>query len=225
MGPLPYINGVIRADLLWTDGADSDVMSRLHFAYTGGPPSPVEATAIAAAIQGAAVTFLIPRCNDNVQLRGVDVIDLSGELAATGTHLATVDGSEAGNVLPAGVAVLLNHHVARRYRGGKPRTYLPCFGANDQDTASSWLAASVDALEAAWSSFIGAVAAITAGTTAVGAHVNVSYYQGYGLGRPRSNGHLYYPPSVRDAPIVEPITSTSVNPKPASQRRRNLHKS
>ena len=225
MATLPYVPGVLRADLLWADGHDVNMLTRLHFAYTGGPPSGADCVSIASGIRTAAATAFADLLNTDGVIRGVDVIDLSGEEAATGTDLTVTSGTLQGHPLPAGTALLINHAIARRYRGDKPRSYMPLFTAEQLNNPSEWNAASVQSFETTFASFVAAVGQIVAGSTQIGGHVNVSYYSGYGTPRPRSNGHLYYPPGVRATPKVDPITASTLNIRPGAQRRRNLHSS
>ncbi len=225
MPPLPAVAGVARVDLLWTVGSDLDVLTRLHFDYTGGPPSPTDCATLAGLIDDDASGIFPALLHPDNTFRGVDFIDLSGPLAATGTALVTNIGTRTGGNLPAGVAVIVDHKIARRYRGGKPRSYLPVFTATDLENPSEWAPASVTAMNAAWAAFVAGVLGLSSGSTTMGAPSNISYYSGYGAGRPRSNGHLYYPPALRAVPIHDPITGSTTNPKPGSQRRRNLHSS
>lgn len=226
MAPLPFVAHALRADILWTDDADLDVLTRLHFAYAGDAPSAADCESIAANLWTAMETNPLDMAGPNTSLRGVDVIDLSGESAATGTHLDTSPGRSIGaGVLPAGVCALVNYQIARRYRGGKPRSYLPFGTGANIDTNGRWTSGFKTTLEANLDLFFAAAALITAGTTDLGGPISIGYYSGYDTPRPRSNGHLYYPPKPRTVPKVDPITGWTLNPKPGSQRRRNLHSS
>jgi len=223
MPPLPYVPDVLRADLLWTDASDTNILTRLHYAYTGGPPSPTDCIALATGIYGAAVAQFISALNVDGKLRGVDVVDLADETAATGTYEHLTSGTNLNGFLPAGVAVLMNHHIARRYRGGKPRSYLPLMTPGNMDTPSAWSDSTIAGFNTQWAAFTTAVLALESGDTLLDEFVSVSYYKGYAAGRPRSNGHLYFPPGIRETPIVDTILRSTMNPKPGSQRRRNLH--
>ena len=220
--PIPVANA-LRADLLWTDSEDSNALTRLHFAYAGTPPSAADCINIASGIEASLIARIREYWAPSVQCRGVDVIDLSADDAHSGVYLSTTAGTRGGAILPAGACVLVNSHIARRYRGGKPRSYLPLLIAGDLADAQTWVEATRAALEAAWATFVADIALVTAGGTEVGGPISISYYQGYLPGRPRSNGHLMYAPAPRAVPKVDPILSQTVNRKPGSQRRRNLH--
>jgi hypothetical protein len=224
MPPLPSVAGAIRSDILWTDDADQNVMTRLHFAYTGGAPSDADCLALATDLYAKAAQFFLPELSPSSGLRGVDVIDLSDETAKTGTYLATTPGTSAGaGTLPGGVAALVNYQIARRYRGGKPRSYLPLGTGADVQANGMWTTGFKSSTEDALGRFFDQVSAMVAGETALHAPINISYYQGYDTPRTRSNGHLFYPPKPRDVPLVDTIIGWHLNQKPSSQRRRNLH--
>ena len=222
--PVPVPNA-LKVQLLWTDGNDTNVITGLHFAYAGDPPSGADCANIANAIDGLTLTHLIPLLSVDATMRGTVVIDLSSDLAHSGESDTPNPGTLAGAVLPAATAVLVNYGISRRYRGGKPRSYFPFGTAPQLGSPSKWLDAFVTNVSAALNAWNTGMEGIVEGTTSVGAGINISYNQGYGTPRTRSNGHLYYPPQPRVTPIVEPIISRVVNPKPSSQRRRNQHSS
>jgi hypothetical protein len=133
-------------------------------------------------------------------------------------------GTASGTPVPAGVALLQNFTVARRYRGGKPRIYLPVGTSATLQNASTWTSGFVTSMNAAWASastFIPAAA--PSGTTITG-QVSVSYYKDFTVfigstGRARNISTLR-----TGGPVIDSITAATVNAKPASQRRRNLQR-
>ncbi len=223
MTVLPAVPEVVRVSILWASGSDVDILTKLHFAYTGTPPNPAAAAALAADIDDAVATYFPALLNTDSVIRGVEIQDLSVfEGGASGAHLVTTAGTRAGGLLPAGVAAMVNYAIARKYRGGKPRSYLPLLVASDLASTSAWSAEAATAVNAAVTSLFTDVGAMVEGGCELGGPVQVSYFHGYDTPRPRSNGHLYYPPLPRDVPVVDPLTSWSLNLKPGSQRRRNL---
>ncbi len=223
MTVLPAVPEAVRVSILWGSGSDVDILTKLHFAYTGTPPNPAAAAALAADIDDAVATYFPALLNTDSVIRGVEIQDLSVfEGGAAGAHLVTTAGTREGGLLPAGVAAMVNYGIARKYRGGKPRSYLPLLVASDLDSTSAWSAAAATAVNAAVTSLFTDVAEMVEGGCELGGPIQVSYFHGYDTPRPRSNGHLYYPPLPRDTPIVDPLTSWGLNLKPGSQRRRNL---
>lgn len=158
----------------------------------------------------------------NVTLTEVLAQDLSSDTGAVGTATVSLTGDRSGGPLPAEVVSLINFVVARRYRGGKPRIYLPYGTDSDILDPQHWEAAFVTALTTAWGSFItDSFAAVWTGGGPL-EQVVVSYYLG-STGdltgtMPYIRGHTK--PTLRAAPVNYPITGFSVNPVPASQRRR-----
>jgi hypothetical protein len=224
MPELPAVPNACRVSLLWTDGNDNDLLTRLYFAYAGTPPDGETCELLAEDIRVPMVTRFQSFLNIQSYIRGVDFVDLSSVDGASGTALgAPTVGTRTGNYLPAGAAVLVNHTIARRYRGGKPRSYLPLFTAPDMNGPSKWDVTAQANLQTAFRAFQTDVAAISELGTALAGPISISYFNGYAAPRPRSNGHLMYPSARRPTPHVDPILSSSVNSKPGSQRRRNLH--
>lgn len=206
MAPLPPAPNTLRVNIQWFIGTDADVLNSIHFVYSGSAPSASDCVSFATTVHNAVNSDLISHLSDNSNLQQVEVIDISSNTGHFGLNTTPITGSRTGNSLPASNCVLVNHTVSRRYRGGKPRTYLPLFSSTDITGPSGWLSASVSAMQTSWNSFISAIEGASSGATTIGAFSNVSYYSGH---------------TLRGTPLVEPIVASIVNPIPGTQRRRN----
>jgi len=220
MPPLVAVPNVLRAQLLWSDAADLDVSTGFFFRYSGSAPSAVDATTLAGKIFTAAHPFM-EIALASVDLRGVRVTDLSSNMGGDGTHVETDPGTGGGDALPGGIGPLVNYSIARRYRGGKPRSYFPLFAAADLLTRQSWKPASIAAMGTAFSAFIGQVLGSTAGPTTITAHVNVSYYAGFTNIPGTETKRAKVVSKPRETPVVDDILGFGVSAIPGSQRRRN----
>lgn len=208
MPPLPNTAQVIQFDMVYGMGADENIINRLHWQYTGGAPSAADMATLCGDVAASYSAHLAALVNANGLLRKVDGIDLTSNTAAVGSFAANAAGTRTGAQLPVGVALLINHKIARRYRGGKPRTYAPFFSGSDFPGGGAWSAGSVTAAQTAWNAFLAGVTGSTAGTTVLATFGCVSYFQNKVL---------------RTAGLFEAISASSVNNLPASQRRRNGH--
>src|ERR1700688_1626092 len=121
----PLVPGVLRVIWKQTVGADVDVVTRLYFSYTGTAPSDATCLLLAEQFWLAWSNDLAPLAATAVVLESVDVIDLTSDTSGSAVYAASVAGTRSGGVLPGGVAPLVNYNIARRYRGGKPRSYWP----------------------------------------------------------------------------------------------------
>lgn len=223
MPPLPAIPNTLMVRHFFSVGTDLSVATRLFYTYTGTAPSDSVCGTIASDIYTALATNLPAVMHGDNDITGVSVQDLTSALGGFGEHLAVTPGTEGGQPLAAGTAVLLNMKIARRYRGGKPRTYWPLGTANDLTTPSAWAASSVTAFHTALAQVIDDTIAISTGGTTINTLVNVSYYSGFTAVTNPITGRTRDVPKVRTAAITpDPFIGISVNPKPASQRRRNL---
>lgn len=206
MAPLPPAPNALRVNLNYGIGTDANVLNTIHFVYSGSAPAAADCVSFATTVHNAFNSDLLSHLSDNSTLNTVEVIDISSSTGHFGVNSTPLTGGRTGNSLPASNCALVNFQIARRYRGGKPRVYLPLFSSSDISGPSGWLSASVSALQGHWVSFISAISGATSGATTIGAHSNVSYYSGKAL---------------RGTPLVEPIVASVVNPIPGSQRRRN----
>lgn len=223
MTALPPVPNTLRVELIYGVGADQRALNRYFIAYTGGPPTAADCLALATSISGQWGTHLASMFTSASDLLAVSVLDLASSTGANAEYVHSVSGSRTGGALPPGVAVILNGQIARRYRGGKPRSYTPFFTDTDYTGTGSWVAASVNAMQAAWNAFVAGVIGLSSGSTTLAHFSNVSYYNGFTnvpYGSPTKYRRV---PNVRSSPVVDTITGWTVNGIPGSQRRRNLH--
>jgi hypothetical protein len=203
-------------------GADVAALSRIHVAYSGGPPSSADATGLAAALYVVFAATLAPYMHLSDALRGVEVTDLSSPTGGQGSHTQLTIGSLAGQPLPADVCLLASMTIGRRYRGGKPRSYLRLGDSNTVLTAQSWLAAFLANVQLSLNAIRADIAVTLVVTTQLTHMVNVSYYQGFTLVVNPITGRGRNVPKPRLVPVVDQVTNWTAETKFASQRRRNL---
>lgn len=153
------------------------MLSRIYVRYASAPPSRDQLNGYAASIDAAIEAHLLPLCSPQVKTAEVMVTDLTSEYGARGIATSARVGTRSGLPNGAGVAALINFRVARRYRGGKPRVYIPLFVSDDLTERLTW---SQDALDAgtAWAAFIDRVLNGMPPALRVTGQVNVSYYEG-----------------------------------------------
>jgi hypothetical protein len=223
MPPLPPVPGVIRLDLKYTNGTDLDLLTRLHFAFSGGPLTNSQANSWAESIIGSA-SSLDAILHSATEITLATVTDLSTSSAGVGSYPGDITGSLSGDPLPLETAFLCNYQISRRYRGGRPRSYLPAGDATKLLNSRAWTSAFVTLVGDTWNTFISnCVTDAPAGVSGV-VHSNVTYY-----GPPnRTEGVL--PARVKTystklaVPLVDTINSASYSAIPSSQRRRSGQK-
>jgi hypothetical protein len=192
-----------------------------YFEYSGGPPSATNLSSMAAAAVSAADTAFAGTMTANQGMTECEITDLSGPSYAQGSGGTPWVGTVSDERCSPGTAVLVNHTVGRRYRGGKPRSYLPLGTAGDITTAGLWSSASLSVFAGAWGSWVAAVKASGSGCT-VTQIVNVSYYDGFTVVTSPTTGRARNVPKLRvGGPVVDVVNSHTVPANIASQRRRN----
>lgn len=224
MAPLPDAPQVLRVALGYTIAEDSQALTRF---YVSTDSSMGNTTAVlntcASSIATSWNSHLAASHSNSVTLTSVNIEDLTGPTAGTGTATVSHDGTKTGAVLSAGACAIVRFKVDRRYRGGHPRAYLPAFDETDVLDRQSWEASSLATLVTAWGTFMsGVISAVnTAYATTGNTQVNVSYYEGF-TNVTYPSGRTYPRPTLRSSPLVDEVVSVSANPKIGSQRRRNL---
>lgn len=217
----PFHPGVVRVTTRFQVGANPFIGTAVHFTYTGGPPTIADLNAMATTAYASAVSDLVPYLAAVNNLVGVEMQDLSSALGAFGSHLAVTAGTLGGAALPAGTCVLLNEVIARRYRGGKPRTYWPLGSTSELAGPASWTSGAVTGFETGIGNYLTAVAGLTHGTTALVAACSVSNYSSFHTVQSPITGRWRNIPTARPVAIPPDVLTTfTVNPIPGSQRRR-----
>lgn len=220
MPALPNVSKVIRADFFLTVGANARVRNRIFFSFAGAGPAVADLNTLAATISSAWNTNLAPQTNTGVTLTGVTLTDLTSASGAQTVTSQSRVGSLAGTALSAGVAMIVKFKIARRYRGGHPRFYLPGRVAADLSSSTQWASASTASLATAFAAFIAGCVLSPPTNIGVMTHVNVSYFNGF-TNKTFPSGRTKAIPNMRSTPVTDPVTSYSVNGFIGSQRRRN----
>jgi hypothetical protein len=203
----------------WQDAADINVTTRSFWEYSGGPPTATDCVALAADLY-ALVAAHNALWDTETFLSGVKVTDLSSSSGGVGEHASSTVGT-TDFAFSAATCALINFVITRRYRGGKPRWYLPWGGGGDLTSKQEWTATFITntttAVAAIRTGFIGS----TSGSTAVSNQCSVSYYAGFTAVENPITHRWRNVPNLRTTPEVNVIESFSVNGLVSSQRRRN----
>lgn len=220
MPALPSVPNVMKVQLLWSDASDANVRTTLFFRYSGAAPTPTDANNLAADIYGFAAAMNTDWGADT-DLTGVEVTDLSSPTGGQGLHAQSTAGTAAGSPLAGGTCVVIGYTIARRYRGGKPRSYLPFFTSSALASRQAWIGGDLTILDGHLATFFSSVIGSSSGTTTITDHVNVSYYDGFTVVTNPVTGRARNVPRLRTTPVVDVITSFGARVTPGSQRRRN----
>lgn len=220
MPALPPVPKVVRFVFDQTIGTDVHAVTIDHYQY-GGVLSATDLTSWLIAINAAWAANISPLQHNTRTLTGTRGTDLTSPTSPDSLVGTSHPGTRAGEGCGAAECVLENAHIARRYRGGKPRQYWSLGTNEDRNDPNDWGAAFLVAAENGLTAFRNALIAGAPGLLGLITPVAVSYFQGFtnftgptGRTRPRS--------TVRNTPLVDAIITRTVNSHVASQRRRNL---
>jgi hypothetical protein len=207
----------VRLDYLQVD--DFRAGSRFYLSYAGAAPTAGNCATLATDISAAWGSNIAAVVGDLYHLDEVDVLDIASDSGNFGTWSGDIAGTLSGNPLPAQAATNVEFDIGRRYRGGKPRMYLPPGTASSQQDAGHWTVGFLGDVNTAMAAFIAEIAALSIGAIGTLAHVNVSYYKGF-TNVTNSSGRTRAAPTYRDSALVEPVTGYAAKAVIGSQRRR-----
>ncbi len=122
----------------------------MHVNYASPAPTRNILNEYAASIDGQIAAHLIPLFSTEVRTVEIVVTDLTSRTSARGIAESWQIGTRPGLPNGAAVAALINFKIARRYRGGKPRLYVPFFVASDLTPGLTWSDGALEAGTAGW---------------------------------------------------------------------------
>ncbi len=218
--PLPAAGNVVKIQLDWTTGNPTNISSHFYMSYTGVGTDPGDLTGIAIGVANAYDAHLSTLCSTGITFDQATVIDCSTSPGMAGSDTATVAGIRSGNIPTDATAVNLKLAIARRYRGGKPKIFLPFGVVGDLSNPATWDAALLSAVDTQWASFITACKAISGTALSLVAQSSISYFKGYTARTNPVTGRLYYVATPRAVPVVDLVLSAQAQARVAQQRRR-----
>jgi hypothetical protein len=194
---------------------------RSEFGYTGGPATTANLVSLAGSARAQYSSHFAALVATGNAMNLTIASDLSQPSLPVGQDTTSVNGSHASSAAPASCAVLIHFNPDRKYRGSKPKAWLP-FGTDaDLQDAVNWSSSFITSVNSAWAAYATAIAALTAGTVSMSTQVGVSYFGpptrvNTGPGRNKTES------TPRTTPLVMQITSVGARQMFGSQRRRLL---
>jgi hypothetical protein len=209
----------MRVRLDYTQADTQLAGNRFFISYAGAAPTAGNCATIAADVAAAWLTHLAPVIGSEATLTEVDVLDIATYSGTSGQWNGSNDGGMGAGPVPQQVATNVEFGISRRYRGGKPRMFLPPGDTSAQATPARWSATFVGNVNTGVAAFFSAVEAISVGAVGALQHVNVSYYAGF-TNHINTSGRERAVPTYRSSALVEPVVGYSAKVVMGSQRRR-----
>lgn len=153
MAATPPVPGVVKCVLQGVCAA-IPVANVFHMGYTGQPPTGAQCDGLAQVMANSYAANLVPHLSSDMVMNFFQVIDLSSEVGSAAVIEVSHPGGISGQAAPNNCAVVISKEIARRYRGGHPRTYI-CGGLQSQiNTETTWNASYATQMANAWAAFI-----------------------------------------------------------------------
>ena len=218
MPALPPVPNVLKASILWTISSDVNARTGLFFEYSGSAPSNSACQALAGDIF-AAFSVNNGDWDHDTTMIGCEVVDLSSSSGGVGIHSASQPGTLSSPISGAS-SVLANYLLARRYRGGRPRSYWPFGDSSVVGNRQTWEATFIEGVTTHLNAAFAATIGSTSGGTTINQHANVSYYNGSRVVISPTTGRARNVPILRSSPVVDTIVGFQVSTRIANQRKR-----
>ena len=208
--PLPDVPNVIMIKISGTVGGVAFVHI-LHAQHDASTPNTTDLTTLATTINTSWGTNIKPTQHTTTIMNSVVVTDISSRTGAVASVTSPVQTGSLPNPLQNNVAYAVGWIIARRYRGGHPRTYHTGLSQTQMADTRLLTTTARSTILSAWSSLKGSIENSPPATLPGLRLCNVSYYHGK-----NSDGT----PALRPSPLVDVITGVKGDSRVDSQRRR-----
>jgi hypothetical protein len=221
MPALPNVPNVLKATVDWHVEADA-LAQTIHYFRWSGSASAADLSSFANAMVADGLTQFQGLCSDQVGMTSATCRDLTSAMGNEATAGTPWNGTRGAVILPPAAAVVISHSIARHYRGGHPRTYLPLGEGGDVTNGGLWTTGLTTAAQTAWGAWVaGLIGGSPYGSLTIQNIVNVSYFGPPNRTITGSTGRVRTVSTVRAVPIVDTITGHVTRSNIGSQRRRN----
>jgi hypothetical protein len=153
MAPLPPVPGVVKCQVLGSL-TGIPIATVFHLGYTGSGLTGLQCEEIAQIMEGSWAAHLQPQFCTNATWDTWIATDLISDTGSQGILEAASTGALTGPPVPNNVQLVISKAIARRYRGGRPRTYLPALPASELISQTHWADAFAVTMANAWAAFI-----------------------------------------------------------------------
>lgn len=216
--PLPDVS-CLRVRLDWSNSDGFKGGNRLYWKYAGGAPTPGNCITLATDIASAVNTNLCSGIRGDWALTEVDVLDISTLTGNSGQWTGNYPGAGSGSLLPSSTAFNIEFGISRRYRGGKPRMFLPPPDETALANGGQWSDAQVAATQTSVIAFFAEIAGLSVGAVGALTHINLSYYSGF-TNITNSSGRERAVPKYRATALSDVVNSYAAKKTIGSQKRR-----
>lgn len=194
--------------------------SRFYVGYEGSAPSASNCATLASDIATSWNSNVASVVYANISLQEVDVQDITTHTGAFGSAAVDHPGTMNGGTLVASAATNIEFDIAQRYRGGKPRMFLPPPDDTSLVSLDKYTAGFISDVNTAISGLMSDIAGLTVGSMGTLSHVVLSYYSGF-TNVTNSSGRTRAAPKYRTPnALVYPVTGYACKAVVGSQRRR-----
>ena len=192
---------------------------RFYLSYSGSAPTGANCSTLASDIASQWLTDISPLHSSAFVLNEVDVLDIATDSGLSGNWTGSHAGTRSGSTPPFQVATNVEFGIARRYRGGKPRMFLPPGVTGDYANSATWQSGFINTVNTNVQGFFTALEALSIGAMGTFQHVNLSYYKGF-TNITNSSGRERAVPTYRATALHDNVTGYFGKIVMGSQKRR-----
>lgn len=219
--PIPTPSGVVHIRLGWTIASSIFFGGGFDMGYAGSGLDSAQLADVAGDVATQYATDMVGLFQSQVSLTSVTCGDLQNPSTVDGSVAVSHVGTRSGSYMTTGVCASLAFNPNRKYRGSRPKIFLPAGVSGDLTTDQKWGSAFIADVEAAWLAFTADIvtnspAGITLQTQRYVNYDGPPYAVVSNSGKTRSHSV----PTKVDPPGVYGILGVTMGAKVASQRRR-----
>ena len=219
--PLPTPSGAVKCRLGWTFPGGAFFGGSFIMGYTGTGLTSAQLAAVAGDVAAQYATDMVSLFAAGYVLTSVTCSDLQNPATVEGSVAVSTPGTRAGTTMTDGICVALAFLPNRKYRGARPKIYLPAGVQADLLTGQHWQSTLTSAVETQWNAFTADIVTHTPAGVTLGTQKYVNYDgPPYTVVSNANKTRSHSVPTKVNPPGVYDILSVVAGPKVASQRKR-----
>lgn len=221
MPALPSVAQVIKIKETWSVGLDVDVLTHHYLHYSGAAPTNAELQTLCVGVGGSIGAHFLAQMDTATEIARIDAVDLSSPSSAIAFANIGSAGTNTNFKLDGSSGTNVQSVIARRYRGGKPRTCWPIGTAFDLGNRQQWSPTYITGFSTLHAAFESDVLSLTWTGGGTLTFVSVSYFEGFTSVQNPVTHRWRNIPSLRvGGPVVDPVTGFLVHQSVGQVSRR-----
>ncbi len=219
--PLPTPSGVVKCQLGWTFSGVVSFKGAFLLGYAGGGLDTAQLASVAGVVAAQYATDMVSVFSADKVLTSVTCADLQNPGTVDGAVAVSTPGTRPGTPMTDGICVAVSFSPNRKYRGSRPKIFLPAGVQGDLASGQDWDSTLLGEVDTQWAAFTADIVSHSPAGVTLQPQKYVNYDgPPYTVVSNSGKTRSHSVPTKVDPPGVYAILTAIAGKKVASQRKR-----